>query len=312
MLASVSTALLIWALLTATVPDLESVVGPVTLPPVVDPSVEATCTLLANRLASVGRDECLGLGLRPTEGRSVEDVTIVAREYPPLPGREPLGKVLLFGGIHGDELSSVSVVFKWMSVLDQFHSGLFHWKIVPVLNPDGLLQRPAQRVNGRGVDLNRNFPCPDWLAATQDYWIRRTGRNPRRYPGPQPLSEPETQWFAEQVDRWDPDVIVSVHAPLKVIDFDGAPDPPHRLGSLYLKLLGTYPGSLGRWAGVYRETPVLTIELPSATAMPSVAEQREIWVDLIGWLRKTLNPVDDREADMEDAPPAASQPAGMP
>ena len=72
----------------------------------------------------------------------------------------PLGRILVIGGIHGDEYSSVSVVFKWMDILNIHHSGLFHWHFIPLSNPDGLLQPSSQRQNARGVDLNRNFPCP--------------------------------------------------------------------------------------------------------------------------------------------------------
>ena len=45
------------------------------------------------------------------------------------------------GGIHGDELSSVSIVFGWLDSLDKYRSGLFHWRIAPLINPDGL-QKP--------------------------------------------------------------------------------------------------------------------------------------------------------------------------
>jgi hypothetical protein len=36
------------------------------------------------------------------------------------------------------------------------------WRFIPVLNPDGLLAKPARRMNANGVDLNRNFPTPQW------------------------------------------------------------------------------------------------------------------------------------------------------
>jgi hypothetical protein len=143
-------------------------------------------------------------------------------------------------------------------------------------------------MNANGVDLNRNFPCPQWHESTQDYWVRRTSSNPRRYPGPDPLSEPESHWLAEEIESFDPDVIISVHAPHGLVDFDGPPHPPEKLGPLELKLLGTYPGSLGRFAGVYRNIPVLTIELASATSMPKVSDQRRIWRDLIRWLKDRL------------------------
>jgi hypothetical protein len=201
-----------------------------------------------------------------------------------LPARDPLGRVLLLGGIHGDEYSSVSVVFKWLEKLDRNHSGLFHWRVVPLLNPDGLLRKKSQRMNERGVDLNRNFPSFNWTKEASDYWIRRTGKNPRRYPGPTPLSEPESEWLYREIERFRPTVIVSVHAPSHVVDYDGPSAPPTRLGPLFLNLMGTYPGSLGRFAGVMMGLPVITIELPSAGIMPTEEQQNKIWNDLVGYL----------------------------
>ncbi len=247
-----------------------------------------TCLRISKKLASVTDSDCLDAGLTATGWSSVQGIPLLVREFPPIDGRRPLGRILLIGGIHGDEYSSVSVVFKWLGILRRHHSGLFHWRVVPLVNPDGLLRRRSTRMNGHGVDLNRNFPCPDWHAATSDYWVRRTSRNPRRYPGPDPLSEPESHWLAEEIERFQPDVIVSVHAPYDVLDFDGPPEPPDRLGPLQLKLMGTYPGSLGRYAGVHNSLPVVTIELPSAGSMPSIEARRAIWVDLVRWLRQRL------------------------
>ncbi len=250
--------------------------------------VRRTCERIAGRLGSVSLDDCLGGRLDLSGARSTQGTPILVAEYPPMPQREPLGRVLLFGGIHGDELSSVSIVYTWLDILDRFHSGLFHWRIAPLVNPDGLLRRPAQRMNDRGVDLNRNFPSPNWKIEASDYWIRRTARNPRRYPGEAPLSEPESRWLHEQIETFKPAAIVAVHAPLHVLDYDGPPDPPQRLGPLYLKQMGTYPGSLGRFAGVHLGLPVVTLELPSAGIMPSPADQRRMWVDLVTWLRDNV------------------------
>ena len=251
-------------------------------------AVTSVCRRIGNKLASVTFQECQERQLELSGATSVSGTPILIKEYPPLPSRQPRGRVLLIGGIHGDEYSSVTIVFKWMSVLDRFHSGLFHWRISPLVNPDGLLRKRSQRMNANGVDLNRNFPCPNWHEATRDYWVRRTSSNPRRYPGPDPLSEPESKWLDDEIELFQPDVIVSVHAPLQVLDFDGPPAAPKRLGSLHLNLLGTYPGSLGRYAGVYREIPVVTIELPSAGIMPPVSEQKRIWLDLVRWLKTRL------------------------
>jgi len=250
--------------------------------------VTGECLRIADKLASVNYDECLKRRLEAGSGISVKGAPILYKEYPPLNSRRPLGRVLLVGGIHGDEYSSVSIVFKWMGILDVHHSGMFHWRFVPLLNPDGLLRKDSQRMNANNVDLNRNFPMQDWLQLTHDYWINKTNSNPRRFPGAGPLSEPETAWLAQEIDRFQPDVVVSVHAPHGVVDYDGPKDGPYKLGRLYLRLIGTYPGSLGNYAGVQRNTPVVTIELPFAGIMPTPAEVSNIWRDLVRWLVKNI------------------------
>jgi len=207
------------------------------------------------------------------------------KEYPPLPSRKPISRILLIGGTHGDEYASVSVVFKWMQTLDIYHSGMFHWHVAPLINPDGLLQKHSQRLNARSVDLNRNMPTPDWHEKTREYW-KNTNKDPRRYPGAAPLSEPESRWLYEEIRSFKPHVIISVHAPFGVLDFDGPPVGPSRLGYLNLQLIGTYPGSLGNCAGIQHQIPVITVELPYAGIMPTRKQISDMWVDLVGWLRK--------------------------
>ena len=249
---------------------------------------DEACRDIADRLGSVYPSDCENIPLQLAGGTSVHGRPLLVREYPPLEPRTPRGRVLLFGGIHGDELASVSIVFTWMRTLERYHSGLFHWRIVPTLNPDGLMPRKALRVNANGVDLNRNFPSPDWQREATAHWVSRAGANPRYFPGRAPLSEPESHWLAGEIERFKPDVIVSVHAPLEVLDFDGPPKPPEKIGPLSLHMLGTYPGSLGRWAGGHLGLPVVTIELPHAGIMPSQADQRQMWIDLVRWLKKRL------------------------
>jgi len=250
--------------------------------------VTKECRRIGAKLGSVSYKFCMARDLQPSGGFSVDGAPILIKEYPPLKGRKPLGRVLLIGGFHGDEYSSVSIVFKWMQILDKYHSGLFHWHIVPLLNPDGLLRDHSQRPNADGVDLNRNFPMPDWREATQNYWIKTTHKSPRHYPGPAPLSEPESSWLVHEINAFDPDVIVSVHAPYGLVDYDGPKDAPHKLGRLYLNLLGTYPGSLGNYAGLQKQIPVVTIELPYAGIMPTPKEISQIWKDLVKWLTRHI------------------------
>jgi hypothetical protein len=252
--------------------------------------VDRECRRIGDKLGSVDYEECQARNLRASSGRTVLGAPILYKEYPPLPEqRLPLGRVLLIGGIHGDEYSSVSIVFKWLRTLDGHHTGMFHWRIIPLLNPDGLLRDKSQRMNHNNVDLNRNFPMHDWEKSTHDYWINTTYRDPRLFPGTSPLSEPESKWLVQEIDHFQPDVIVSVHAPHSLVDYDGPKNGPYKLGKLYLQLIGTYPGSLGNYAGVQRKIPVVTIELPYAGIMPSPAEVSGIWTDLVRWLSENIH-----------------------
>ncbi|EGG95086.1 peptidase M14, carboxypeptidase A [gamma proteobacterium IMCC1989] len=57
-----------------------------------------------------------------------------------------------------------------------------------------------------------------------------------------------------------------------------------------MKLLrsGTYPGSLGNYAGVDLNIPVITIELASAGTLPPSGEVRRMWIDLVRWLKREV------------------------
>ncbi|MDX1670380.1 MAG: hypothetical protein R3194_13240, partial [Limnobacter sp.] len=97
-------------------------------------------------------------------------------------------------------------------------------------------------------------------------------------------SERETQWFLGTIEYFQPDVIIAVHAPHSLIDYDGPFNGPDRLGDLRLNRLGIYPGSLGNYGGVDLRIPVVTIELPRAGTMPSTAQVEQMWSDLVQWL----------------------------
>ena len=194
--------------------------------------------------------------------------------------------MLLIGGTHGDELTSVSLTFWWLDMLDASPNKI-HWRVAPVMNPDGLMVDPATRVNANAVDLNRNLPTPGWREASQKYW-QDVGREARRYPGDEPASEPETKWLINAVDSFKPDVIIALHAPYGVLDYDGLYPPPLQLGKLSLQRLGVFPGSLGNYGSRYLGIPVMTVELDHATRMPSREQARAMWQDLNEWLENYL------------------------
>lgn len=251
-------------------------------------TVHDTCVRIAKKLASINLKECLNRNLEHSSAYSEKKTPLLIKEYPPVDDRAPQARILLLGGIHGDEYSSVTIMFKWMTILDKYHSGLFHWQVAPLVNPDGLLQRKSQRTNANGVDLNRNFKNGKHKSASLEYWKKRTFEDPRRYPGKEPMSESETRWVYQLIKEFKPHAIVAVHAPYGIVDFDGPPKPPTHLGPLHLHLLGTYPGSLGNFAGEQLNIPVITVELPYAGIMPSTAEINRIWVDLVSWLKRNV------------------------
>ena len=246
----------------------------------------ALCDDFYARLPSVKRSLCEDAKLQPSAAHSVKGRTIYTRDVHPADARL---RVLVIGGIHGDELSSASVALHWIG-LAQAAPQQTHWRFIPALNPDGLFSRPSRRVNANGVDLNRNFPTPNWKRDAPVYWAKQTRKDPRRWPGKTPLSEPESKFLFEEMQRFKPNLIVSIHAPYGVLDFDGPLVPPVHLGRLYLDQVGIFPGSLGHYGGVHKGMPVVTIELPAALKTPPEAEIRRMWQDLQRWMGETLGP----------------------
>lgn len=252
--------------------------------------VDEFCKKIAIKIRSVSYDDCRASKYAIYKTRSAENEPLLMKEFKPAAGLNA-PKILFIGGIHGDEFSSVGSTFKWLKVLEQNHSGRFHWLFLPLTNPDGMLRDDAQRMNAKGVDLNRNFPpFGDKETASLEYWDRVAKKDPRRFPGNVPMSEPETRAIVDVIETFKPDVIVSVHAPFHLLDFDGETDAdaPKKLGPLELQLLGTYPGSLGNYAWLKLKIPVITLELPNSEVMPMQAELDSIWMDLVSWLQDDL------------------------
>ena len=252
---------------------------------------DAWCASVTRVIPQIKAKTCEAAALKPVAAKSVLGREIMMRELKPAHQHAP--RVLVVGGIHGDELTAVSVVFRWLELLQQpgYDGPQLHWRVIPLLNPDGLLAKPPSRVNARGVDLNRNFPTWNWSSEAPRYWKVLTGRDPRRFPGNAPASEPESRWLHDEIARFKPEVIVSVHAPYDVLDFDGPPsgvEMPARFGRLHLNRLGVYPGSLGNFGGLKEGIPVVTLELPHALKMPTEAELSHVWRDMQQWLRVNL------------------------
>ncbi|MGZ3725050.1 MAG: DUF2817 domain-containing protein [Pseudobdellovibrio sp.] len=191
-------------------------------------------------------------------------------------------KILVISLIHGDETGAGSLGRFWLERLQKVDARN-SWRIIPVANPDGVNKKT--RTNANGIDLNRNFPTVDWSTDAIKYWEKSTQKNPRRFPGYAAGGEVETQCLMKQLEDYKPDFVVSIHTPLKVLDFDG-PKLKKKIPYSYLpwKSLGNFPGSLGRYLWVERQTPVLTTELRET--LPEQATAFEQLQDLVGSLVK--------------------------
>ncbi len=248
-------------------------------------STKVFCAEMVKRLPNVTLALCSQAELSPIGNvKSVKGQPLYQRDVVSPHARL---KVLVVGGIHGDELSATSLALHWIRLASETPSNI-HWRFIPLMNPDGLLGSVPTRTNANGVDLNRNFPTPNWDKEAPHYWNQRTRNDPRRYPGVKPLSEPESRWLHAEMESWKPNLIVSIHAPYGVLDFDGPTVAPQRLGRLFLDQVGIFPGSLGNYGGVHKKVPVVTIELPSALRTPQEGEMRQMWLDLLRWTAERL------------------------
>jgi protein MpaA len=177
-------------------------------------------------------------------------------------------RVLIFGGIHGDE-PHTTVLARALAVnmnRDTLPPDLTV-VIVPDVNPDGLMA--ATRVNANGVDINRNFPSKTWRS---DYTEQK------RYPGTQPSSEPETRAILALLERYPPHLVVTLHAALGCVNWDGPGGPFAQVmadingyplcGSLGYET----PGSLGLLMGIDKQIPTVTIELRAKNPSDLVQE----------------------------------------
>ena len=187
------------------------------------------------------------------EGRPIEAVTFGCST----------NAVLILGGTHGDEPKSVYLARQLIDLLSaepSLAAGRLI-TVVPVVNPDGFELR--KRRNANRVDLNRNFPTEDWAAAS---------RRSRFYGGAAAASEPETRAVIRCVERVRPRRILSLHSigrhqfcnnyngrALGLAEAMSAANGYRVTGSIGYAT----PGSFGTWAGVERDIPTVTLELPA-------------------------------------------------
>lgn len=195
----------------------------------------------------------LGASRPQVIGTSVEGRPIEVTEYGSGDWR-----VYLIAGIHGDERPGIENVERLRSFLESAGLPGAQLRMVADANPDGTAN--GTRKNARGVDLNRNWPASNFSPAQ--------GR------GPEPLSEPETAAVYADIERFEPHLIIVLHAARRgpYVNYDG---PARPLASRFARAAGEVqqgwhaksemgyptPGSIGSLVGVDRDLPILTVEL---------------------------------------------------
>lgn len=161
--------------------------------------------------------------------------------------------VLIIGVFHGDEPDGEYLINKYLSERNETKNRLL---FIPCLNPDG--KEKNTRTNFNNVDLNRNFPTKNW----------EKSENNEYFGGDSPASELETQFLVYIIDRYKPDVILTLHEPYKIVNYDG---PAKEIAEKISEITGyeiqqdigyPTPGSFGTYCGIERNLPTITLELP--------------------------------------------------
>lgn len=174
-------------------------------------------------------------------------------------------KVLILGGVHGDEIEGVLAAQGLLQSFMQKFEYQLDLTLVPAFNPEGVFLRT--RGNSKGIDLNRNLPTKDWSPEI---------KTPRYHPGPFACSETENQALVQFIEKHSPDFILTLHSWHPVLNVNGdCLAEAQKLSELTGYKIDTdigypTPGCLGSYAGLERNSPTLTYEIERGLAHDQV------------------------------------------
>lgn len=166
--------------------------------------------------------------------------------------------ILVVGVVHGDEPQGEDLINRYLAGNE---SGML---FIPSLNPDG--KQLGRRTNSNGVDINRNFPTKNWELTEKNNY----------FGGETPASEIETKFLAEVIEEYKPRLILTLHTPYKIVNYDG---PAKEISEKISEIMGypveesigyPTPGSFGTYAGVERNIPTITLEMDEEEAIDSL------------------------------------------
>jgi murein peptide amidase A len=172
-------------------------------------------------------------------------------------------RILVVGCIHGNETAGIRVI----RVLRhrRIPVGVGVW-LIRNLNPDGA--HLGVRQNGRGVDLNRNFPA-GWRPMGHPWSTFYSGRRP--------WSTAETRVARRWIMRIDPDVTIWYHQHMDLI---WAGHGSRRAGLRYARVarMRFYPrrslaGTSSRWQNEVLGEAAFAVELPAGRLSAAAARR---------------------------------------
>ena len=187
--------------------------------------------------------------------------------------------VLIIGVVHGDEPQGEFLIENYLKTASGIPDNIL---FIPALNPDGL--KLNTRTNANGVDINRNFPTKNWEKASG---TDANGEINRYFGGESPNSETETKFVIDVIEKYKPSLIITLHTPFKVVNFDGpAKEIAEKIGKIFSypveESIGyPTPGSFGTWAGVERNIPILTIEMDEEIPVEDLIVPFNEMIDLL-------------------------------
>lgn len=135
---------------------------------------------------------------------------------------------------------------------------------IPCLNPDGL--QLNRRTNANNVDINRNFPTKNWGKNEGDN-ATCDDETTNYFGGKSAGGEIETRFLIDTINKYTPSLVMTIHAPYKVVNYDGpAKEIAEKISNIIkypveASIGYPTPGSFGTWAGVERDIPTITLEV---------------------------------------------------
>ena len=185
--------------------------------------------------------------------------------------------VLIIGVFHGEEPQGEYIINRYLREKD-FNGIKNNMYFIPCLNTYG--RNKNSRGNVNGVDINRNFPTRNWQLTSKGEF----------YSGESPACEIETKYILEVLKQVEPDVILTLHAPLKCVNFDG---PAKNIADKISEITGypvrssigyPTPGSFGTYCGVERNIPTITLEFDDQEIPESLYTKTEPVLDFLCYL----------------------------